>query len=59
MTPELKKKINLYEVDDMDYEEFRDVLTDNAILEDKLLPKGQIKFFGSGFVVLKQFRIVK
>ena len=48
MTPELKKKINLYEVDDMDYEEFRDVLTDNAILEDKLLPKGQIKFFGSG-----------
>ena len=48
MTPELKKKINLYEVDDMDYEEFRDVLTDNAILEDKLLPKGQINYFGSG-----------
>ena len=48
MTPELKKKINLYEVDDMDYEEFRDVLTDNAILEDKLLPKGQINYVGSG-----------
>ena len=38
MTPDLKKKLNLYEVEDEDYEEFRDVLTDNATLKDKLLP---------------------
>ena len=31
MTPELKDKLNLYELEDMDDEEFRDVLTDNAI----------------------------
>lgn len=41
MLHNLKGKLNLYEVDDMYYEEFTDVLTDNAILEDKLLPGGR------------------
>ena len=48
MLHNLKGKLNLYEVDDMYYEEFRDVLTDNAILEDKLLPEGECNNFGPG-----------
>ena len=47
MTPDLKKKLNLYEVEDEDYEEFRDVLTDNATLNDKLLPIGESNSFGN------------
>ena len=47
MTPELKDKLNLYEVEDEDYEEFRDVLTDNATLNDKLLPIGESNSFGN------------
>ena len=47
MTPDLKKKLNLYEVEDEDYEEFRDVLTDNATLNGKLLPVGESNSFGN------------
>ena len=47
MTPELKDKLNLYELEDMDDEEFRDVLTDNATLKDKLLPIGESNSFGN------------
>ena len=47
MTPDLKKKQNLYEIDDVDYEEFRDVLTDNATLNGKLIPVGEPNSFGN------------
>tara|TARA_A100001015_G_C14928022_1_gene687285 strand:+ start:881 stop:1378 length:498 start_codon:yes stop_codon:yes gene_type:complete len=47
MTPELKDKLNLYELEDMDDEEFRDVLTDNALLNYKLLPVGESNTFGN------------
>ena len=47
MTPELTKKLNLYEAETEDYEEFRDVLTDNATLKDKLLPIGESNSFGN------------
>ena len=47
MTPDFKKKLNLYEVDDVDYEEFRDVLTDNATLNGKLIPVGESNSFGN------------
>ena len=47
MTPDLKNKLNLYELEVMDYEEFRDVLTDNATLNDKLLPNGESNSFGN------------
>ena len=53
MLHNLKGKLNLYEVDDMYYEEFRDVLTDNAILEDKLLPEGECNNFGPGDCALE------
>ena len=53
MLHNLKGKLNLYEVDDMYYEEFRDVLTDNAILEDKLLPEGECNNFGPGDCTLE------
>lgn len=53
MIESLKHKLNLYDIDDMYYEEFRDVLTDNAILEDKLLPEGHCKKFGPGDCTLE------
>jgi len=45
--PELGKKTNLCEIDDMHYEEFCDLLTDNAILDDKLLPEKEINWIGN------------
>ena len=47
MTPELGKKTNLCEIDDMHYEEFCDLLTDNAILDDKLLPEKETNWIGN------------
>ena len=47
MTPDLTKKLNLYEVETEDYEEFRDVLTDNATLNGKLIPNGESNSFGN------------
>ena len=47
MIPELGKKTNLCEIDDMHYEEFCDLLTDNAILDDKLLPEKETNWIGN------------
>ena len=42
----LKGKLNLYEIDDMDVEEFRDVIYDNFDMK-ALKNKGQIIYFGN------------
>ena len=47
MVPELEKKKNLCKIDDMHYEEFCDLLTDNAILDDKLLPENETNWIGN------------
>ena len=46
MVPSLDYKPNLYDIDDMEIEEFRDFLTDMFYGDKKLMEKGYTKYFG-------------
>ena len=46
MLPSLDYKPNLYDIDDMEIEEFRDFLTDMFYGDKKFMEKGYTKYFG-------------